>query len=90
MPTWILADFSAKTHHFMEGPYARVPKELGCAFTASLLVSPLVSIIDKAIVQEITGTFSAEIGGTGAGQFHVLNVSSTASIWPVPPRTTCL
>jgi hypothetical protein len=32
-----------------------VPKELGCAFTASFLVSPLVSIIDKAIVQEIAG-----------------------------------
>ncbi|QEG33643.1 autotransporter-associated beta strand repeat-containing protein [Bythopirellula goksoeyrii] len=31
-------------------------------------------------VQEITGLFSAEIGGTGAGQFDVLNVSSTASL----------
>jgi len=49
-----LADAKAETHHFLEGPYARIPKELGCAFTASLLVSPLVSIIDKAIVQEIT------------------------------------
>ena len=50
-----LADASYYTHEFLEGPYARVPKELGCAFTASFLVSPLVSIIDKAIVQEITG-----------------------------------
>ena len=50
-----LADASAYTHQFLEGPYARVPKELGCAFAASLLVSPLVSIIDKAIVQEIAG-----------------------------------
>jgi hypothetical protein len=50
-----LADASAFTHQFLEGPYARVPKELGCAFTASFLVSPLVSIIDKAIVQEIAG-----------------------------------
>lgn len=33
----------------------RVPKELGCAFTASALVSPIVSIMDKAMVQEITG-----------------------------------
>lgn len=49
-----LADAKADAHHFLEGPYARVPKELGCAFTASFLVSPLVSIIDKAIVQEIT------------------------------------
>lgn len=31
-------------------------------------------------VQEVTGTFAAEIGGTGAGQFDVLNVSSTASL----------
>lgn len=50
-----LADASAFTHQFLEGPGARVPKELGCAFTASFLVSPLVSIIDKAIVQEIAG-----------------------------------
>lgn len=50
-----LADASAYTHEFLEGPYARVPKELGCAFTASFLVSPLVSIIDKAMVQEISG-----------------------------------
>jgi hypothetical protein len=50
-----IADASYHTHQFLEGPYARVPKELGCAFTASFLVSPLVSIIDKAIVQEIAG-----------------------------------
>ena len=31
-------------------------------------------------VQEITGTFSAEIGGTGVGQFDLLNVTSTASL----------
>jgi hypothetical protein len=52
--SYTLADAKADTHQFLEGPYARVPKELGCAFTASLLVSPLVSIIDKAIVQEIS------------------------------------
>jgi len=50
-----LADASPFTHQFLEGPYSRVPKELGCAFTASFLVSPLVSIIDKAIVKEISG-----------------------------------
>jgi hypothetical protein len=50
-----LADASPFTHQFLEGPYARIPKEIGCAFTASFLVSPLVSIIDKAIVQEISG-----------------------------------
>ena len=47
-------DHKAAYHEFLEGPYARVPKELGCACAASVLVSPLVSIIDKAIVQEIT------------------------------------
>jgi hypothetical protein len=47
-------DNKAAYHEFLEGPYARVPKELGCALSASFLVSPLVSIIDKAIVQEIT------------------------------------
>jgi hypothetical protein len=50
-----LSDASYYTHQFLEGPYARVPKELGCALAASFLVSPLVSIIDKAIVQEIAG-----------------------------------
>lgn len=49
-----LADARREAHDFLEGPLSRIPKELGCAFTASLLVSPLVSIIDKAIVQEIT------------------------------------
>jgi len=60
-----LADASAFTHQFLEGPYARVPKEIGCAFTASFLVSPLVSIIDKAIVKEISGIGSLmkEMGG---------------------------
>jgi hypothetical protein len=48
---YLLADASAFTHQFLEGPYSRAPKELGCAFTASLMVSPLVSIIDKAMVQ---------------------------------------
>ncbi|KAL7568353.1 hypothetical protein ACA910_018483 [Epithemia clementina (nom. ined.)] len=33
----------------------RAPKEVACALTASFLVSPLVSIIDKCIVQDISG-----------------------------------
>ena len=51
-----LSDASSKTHHFVDK--ARVQKEIGCAFAASLLVSPLVAIIDKAIVQEISGISS--------------------------------
>lgn len=47
-------DFSADIHNFLESPKARVPKELGCALTASLAVSPLVSIIDKAMIQDIS------------------------------------
>ena len=56
--SYILADASAESHHFLDSPWVRVPKELGCAATASFLVSPLVSIIDKAIVQDITGVSS--------------------------------
>lgn len=44
------------SHHFFEHAYERAPKELACAAAASLLVSPLVSIIDKCIVQDISGT----------------------------------
>jgi hypothetical protein len=49
------SDSNSETHHFLEPLKERTPKELGCAFAASFLVSPLVSIIDKAIVQEIAG-----------------------------------
>lgn len=49
------SDARYDTHSFLEGPNARVPKEIGCALAASFLVSPMVSIIDKAIVQEIAG-----------------------------------
>jgi hypothetical protein len=47
-------DFKADIHNFLESPNARVPKELACALTASLAVSPLVSIIDKAMIQDIS------------------------------------
>eukprot|EP00544_Gedaniella_sp_CCMP2646_P005479 CAMPEP_0202480290 /NCGR_PEP_ID=MMETSP1361-20130828/341_1 /ASSEMBLY_ACC=CAM_ASM_000849 /TAXON_ID=210615 /ORGANISM="Staurosira complex sp., Strain CCMP2646" /LENGTH=330 /DNA_ID=CAMNT_0049107711 /DNA_START=92 /DNA_END=1084 /DNA_ORIENTATION=- len=66
--SYILADAKATTHEFLEGPYARVPKELGCAFAASFLVSPLVSIIDKAIVQEITCVRSLTSSMLGAAK----------------------
>lgn len=33
----------------------RAPKEIGCALAASLLVSPMVSVIDKCIVQDVNG-----------------------------------
>lgn len=58
-----LADASYKSHQWVDS--ARVQKEVGCAFAASFLVSPLVSIIDKAIVQEISGIGSlmASMGG---------------------------
>lgn len=62
---WIFGDYHADTHEFIEKPLARAPKEIGCALAASCLVSPLVSIIDKCIVQEISGTgqFMKAIGG---------------------------
>lgn len=49
---WI---FSSARQHFIETLWERVPKEIGCAFAASFLVSPLVGIIDKSIVQGIAG-----------------------------------
>lgn len=53
---WIFGDYHADTHHFIESTLSRAPKEVGCALAASLLVSPLVSIIDKCIVQDISGS----------------------------------
>lgn len=52
---WIFGDFHAETHDFIEHAITRAPKEIGCAFAASFLVSPMVSIIDKCMVQEISG-----------------------------------
>lgn len=49
------ADSAWDSHEFLEGPYMRIPKELGCAFAAAAIISPIVSIMDKAMVQEITG-----------------------------------
>jgi len=44
----------AHSHHFEELMIERAPKEVGCALAASVLVSPMVSIIDKCIVQDIS------------------------------------
>lgn len=53
---WVFADASADSHLFIEKVWLRAPKEIGCAMAASCLVSPIVSIIDKCIVQDISGT----------------------------------
>jgi hypothetical protein len=45
----------AHDHHYEELALERAPKEIGCAFAASFLVSPMVSIIDKCIVQASGG-----------------------------------
>jgi hypothetical protein len=42
-------------NHFASTDSLRVPKEILAASIASLLVSPLVAIIDKSLVKEITG-----------------------------------
>lgn len=63
-PWWRSFIFSdAKRHGFIETAMSRAPKEIGCAFAASFLVSPLVSIIDKCIVQDISrhGTFAGAL-----------------------------
>ena len=53
---WLFSDATEEHHHFVEKMKDRIPKEVGCAFAASFLVSPLVSIIDKCIVQDISGS----------------------------------
>ncbi len=65
------ADWKAKTHHFVEPLLTRLPKELGCALTASFLVSPIVSILDKAMVKEIAGVraFMSEIKHSSLDMF---------------------
>lgn len=66
--SYYLADASNK--HYQDGK--RFGKEVACAFTASFLVSPLVSIIDKAIVQEISGIKSLMVSMGGACKEMVL------------------
>mmetsp|Transcript_10139 Transcript_10139/g.23463 ORF Transcript_10139/g.23463 Transcript_10139/m.23463 type:complete len:320 (-) Transcript_10139:205-1164(-) len=53
----IAADFHPiyKTSYSAEQRWARAPKEVACALAASVLVSPLVSVIDKCMVQDIPG-----------------------------------
>ena len=48
---WDFGDARFDTHTFVEAATKRAPKEIACAFAASFLVSPMVSIIDKSIVQ---------------------------------------
>lgn len=53
---WMFGDYHSDSHRFFEHASERGPKEIACAAAASLLVSPIVSIIDKCIVQDISGT----------------------------------
>uniref|UniRef100_A0A7S3DY27 Uncharacterized protein n=1 Tax=Entomoneis paludosa TaxID=265537 RepID=A0A7S3DY27_9STRA len=59
--------FSSVDEHFVETLKQRIPKEIGCAFAASLVISPLVGIIDKCIVQDISGApkFMTAFGSAG-------------------------
>jgi hypothetical protein len=68
-----LSDAAYDSHQFLEGPYMRIPKEIGCAFAASALVSPIVSIMDKAMVQEITGIRAFMVSMRDAGREMVLS-----------------
>jgi hypothetical protein len=52
--TWTFGN--TVNHHFQEQLIERAPKEIACATVASFLVSPMVSIIDKCIVQDISGS----------------------------------
>lgn len=53
---WMFGETGNKSFKFVDKAIVRAPKEVGCAFFASCLVSPIVSIIDKCIVQDISGT----------------------------------
>jgi hypothetical protein len=68
---WIFGDAHADTHNFVETAMQRAPKEIFCAASASLLVSPLVSIIDKCIVQDVSGSakFMQAIGAASKEMF---------------------
>lgn len=61
---WMFGDSSGRRFRFVEKAIERAPKEVGCAFAASSLVSPLVSIIDKCLVQDIAspGHFLESVG----------------------------
>jgi len=61
---WEFGDSHFNSHEFVEDAKVRAPKEIGCAFAASFLVSPLVSIIDKCIVKDI-GTTSQLLKNMG-------------------------
>lgn len=68
---WNFGDVHADSHDFIEKVYTRAPKEVGCAAAASALVSPLVAIIDKTIVQDTskTGGFMRTIGNATLDMF---------------------
>jgi hypothetical protein len=72
---WIFGDAHADTHNFAETVMERAPKEIFCAAAASLLVSPIVSIIDKSIVT----------AGSGKGEFMKAIVSQSKEM-VVQPR----
>eukprot|EP00934_Nitzschia_sp_Nitz4_P008393 Nitzschia sp. Nitz4//scaffold198_size39746//34150//35145//NITZ4_007607-RA/size39746-processed-gene-0.38-mRNA-1//1//CDS//3329540536//8383//frame0 len=70
---WMFGDFHADSHRFLEHALFRAPKEVGCAAAASLMVSPIVSIIDKCMVQDISGTLQFFKAIAGASQEMVFS-----------------
>lgn len=71
---WIFGDVHADSHDFIERVATRGPKEIACAAAASALVSPLVAVIDKSIVQDISG----------AAQFMKVISSSSMEMFTKP------
>lgn len=71
---WMFGDYRADSHDFVERLTTRAPKEIACAAAASGLVSPLVSVIDKCIVQDISGT----------GQFMKAITKASAEMFTQP------
>jgi len=69
----VLRDFiDAHDQGFEELALERAPKEIGCALAASFLVSPIVSIIDRALVQDISslGRFTNALKTAGLDMFQ--------------------
>ena len=71
---FIFGDAHGDSHDFAETAMRRAPKEIFCAAAASLLVSPIVSIIDKSIV----------VAGPGKGEFAKAMMDQTKEMFVKP------
>jgi hypothetical protein len=52
----MFGDAHFDSHNFADRLMTRGPKEIACTAAASILVSPIVSILDKGILQQLSGS----------------------------------